>query len=283
MTRKIIISLLFISHLLASCCLAEEWFTRRSDKDFKYVNIFIQNISEANYVVVVGDMHNIAGQLHDTRFRLESEDHKKALQSFMTKLDLQEAERPPDTNSKGNIRYVEYDIDIVSVFDGHREHFSFSGSPLMAYLSSKQSFWIDSKKFDEDELYKFLKQTGIRCDEIKYTGNPPQYMPPVILGSWHTENGEVEIEFLNDGTFNIEKSPIDFYTHLNKLPDKFKGFHLISKTGKWRISDDLLSLSLTMGAPLDNGTKGCPIRRLDDKYLVLHFSDYPDINLVRGK
>jgi len=285
MNRKIITSLLLLSHMLIFYCFAEEWFSENSEKDFKYVNMFIENISEANYVVILGDQHNTPGQLYDSRFRLESEDQKQAFQSFMTKLAIQEAECPSPSHPafQGQIHYVEYDIDIVSVFDDHRESLSFSGPPLMAYLSSKQSFWIKSKTFDKDELYKFLKGVGVKYDTIKYTGNPPQYMPSIILGAWHTENNEVEIEFLDDGSFRIRKSPMNFCTHLNKIPDKYKRFHLIGETGKWTINDDLLSLFLTMAPPLDNGLTSIWISKLDEEHLDFGGSDSPTLRFVRSK
>lgn len=282
MKKSIITSIVFLALSLTSNSFAEEWFTRKSAKDFKYVNMFIENISTANYVIIVGDVPNPTGQSCNCRFRLKSEGHKQEFKSFLEKLNIRERQSPPESNSKGNIRYVEYSINVVSVFDDHRKYCTFSGPPLLASLSSEQSFWIDSN-FDEDEFYDFLKKTGSQCDEVKYSGNPPQYIPSVILGSWHTEDNEVEIEFLEDGTFRFLNAPMSFCTHLNNVPHKYKIFHLIGETSKWKISDDLLSLSFIMAPPLDNGTTGIWISRLDSEYLYFRCRDNSTLRFIRSK
>lgn len=242
--------------------------------------MFIQHIGHAKRVVVLGEMHNTTNEHYDVRFSIETQEHKKILQSYMTNLGIREAKHPKEPVLVEGILHFEYTVKIVNVFNDHEENFSFLG-PDMVYLSSIQSFWVDNRKFDRSAFYELLVQAGIPCEEIKYTGNPPQYMPSLILGSWHTENDEVEIEFRDDGTFKIGKSPTSFRILLGELPDRLKGFHRLRETGRWTISDDMLWLSLTEDPPFNNASKGHRVLMLDDNHFHFQFSDYPVIRFVR--
>jgi hypothetical protein len=286
MKKKLTIGIWSTVLFLASGCAADEWFSRNdTTPDFKYVNMFIQHVGQAKRVVITGKMHDTSNQLYDVRFTIETQEQKKLLQSYMTNLEIRETEPPSLSHPSfhGQLHYVDFTVQIVNVLDDHREYFSLSGPPLEAYLSSYQSFWIDSKKFDESEFYKFLSEAEVPCETIKYTGNPPQYVPSIILGSWHTEDNEVEIEFLDDGTFRFLNAPMSFCSHLSQVPDKYKIFHLIGEASEWEISDDLLSLRLRMAPPLENGTTGIWISRLDSEYLDFCCRDDSTLRFIRSK
>jgi hypothetical protein len=105
----------------------------------------------------------------------------------------------------------------------------------------------------------------------------------LLLGKWQTADDTIILEFLPNNIYRISKSPLNFNVHLRLLPDNLKGFHLMTKKGRWDLVQRRLAVTELKPYPAKNVWKAFDILRLDGEMLIIQFANYHSLELQHAK